>query len=209
MFEFLDQFNVTENVAFELSLARGLDYYTGCVYEAVCCGQDTFGSIAGGGRYDNLVGIFSSSDKKAKKGKKGEAAAAPSVPCVGASIGIERLFALLEARMQAAQAAEGASAVSGPLAGLRPSETQVFVVAVGKGASDEQVRELTRLRLRMASQLWAAGIAAEFAYSAAPTMKGQLKAADTCGCPVMVTIGQAEMERGVVQVKDMRTRQHG
>lgn len=44
-------------VSFDLSLARGLDYYTGVIYETVLKGQDV-GSVSGGGRYDNLVGMF-------------------------------------------------------------------------------------------------------------------------------------------------------
>ena len=49
-----------------MSLARGLDYYTGVILEAVPLGQKAgqeVGSVAGGGRYDNLVGMFSGSTK--------------------------------------------------------------------------------------------------------------------------------------------------
>lgn len=46
-------------ISFDLSLARGLDYYTGVIYEAVLTAKDSVvGSIAAGGRYDNLVGMF-------------------------------------------------------------------------------------------------------------------------------------------------------
>ena len=65
-------------MVFDLSLARGLDYYTGVIYEAVLRGHTTqptaggakgeepsgVGSVAGGGRYDNLVGMFDSKGKK-------------------------------------------------------------------------------------------------------------------------------------------------
>merc|ERR1712130_300977 len=82
-----------EVVSFDLSLARGLDYYTGVIYEAVLCGdakdeageEISVGSVAGGGRYDGLVGMF---DPKGR-----------SVPCVGVSIGIERLFSIMEANI--------------------------------------------------------------------------------------------------------------
>lgn len=60
------------------SLARGLSYYTGCVFEAVL-DSPPMGSLLGGGRYDNLVGMFS---------KK-------SLPTVGCAFGIERLFDLM------------------------------------------------------------------------------------------------------------------
>jgi len=47
-----------DKISFDLSLARGLDYYTGLIFEAVLVGSKR-GSVAGGGRYDNLVGMFS------------------------------------------------------------------------------------------------------------------------------------------------------
>jgi len=72
-----------QHVSFDLSLARGLDYYTGVIYEAVLLdGTSSVGSIAAGGRYDNLVGMFSPSGVQ--------------TPCVGVSIGVERVFAILE-----------------------------------------------------------------------------------------------------------------
>ena len=63
-------------VVFDLSLARGLDYYTGVIYEAVLQGHQNsanatgeptgVGSVAGGGRYDDLVGMFDSKGKKVR-----------------------------------------------------------------------------------------------------------------------------------------------
>lgn len=65
------------SIAFDISLVRGQGYYTGTVFEIV---SDKFrGSIAGGGRYDNLIGKFT-----------GE-----QIPAVGFSIGFERIFAML------------------------------------------------------------------------------------------------------------------
>ena len=84
-------------VVFDLSLARGLDYYTGVIYEAVLTqagatpapdGEESpsVGSVAGGGRYDGLVGMF---DPKGR-----------TVPCVGVSIGIERIFSIMEKKAE-------------------------------------------------------------------------------------------------------------
>jgi len=80
LFGYLDAMGSIDAIRFDFSLARGLDYYTGLIYEAVLTGENRVGSIAGGGRYDTLVGMFSSK----------------SVPCIGVSIGIERVFAILE-----------------------------------------------------------------------------------------------------------------
>lgn len=64
----------------DLGLARGLDYYTGVVFETTVNGWERFGSVASGGRYDNLAGLFTTR----------------KLPGVGASIGLDRLLALLE-----------------------------------------------------------------------------------------------------------------
>lgn len=67
------------NMKFDKYLARGLDYYTGTIFEFVLSDNREFGSIAGGGRYDELIGKTSGKD----------------TPAVGGSIGLDRLFAAL------------------------------------------------------------------------------------------------------------------
>merc|ERR1712157_381768 len=65
LFEYLEAMDRLKFVSFDLSLARGLDYYTGVIYEAVCLsGTTQVGSIGGGGRYDNLVSMFQDSGNK-------------------------------------------------------------------------------------------------------------------------------------------------
>ncbi|MEO0223910.1 MAG: histidine--tRNA ligase [candidate division WOR-3 bacterium] len=76
IFKYLKKFNV--NFEFDISLARGLDYYTGMIFETKILNYE-IGSIASGGRYDNLIEIFT--------GYK--------VPAVGGSIGIDRLLTAL------------------------------------------------------------------------------------------------------------------
>lgn len=83
LFTYLEAMGALDHILFDFSLARGLDYYTGLIYEAILTGSDR-GSIAGGGRYDGLVGMFS--------GK--------NIPAVGVSIGIERIFAILERKAE-------------------------------------------------------------------------------------------------------------
>src|SRR5204863_207779 len=69
-----------DRVALDLSIARGLAYYTGPVFEAILLDAPQFGSVFGGGRYDDLVMRF-----------LGE-----RIPAVGASIGVDRLLAALD-----------------------------------------------------------------------------------------------------------------
>ena len=67
-------------VELDLSLARGLDYYTGCIFEAVVP-ESGIGSVSGGGRYDDLTGVFGLND----------------VSGVGISFGVDRIYEILEA----------------------------------------------------------------------------------------------------------------
>ena len=110
---------IEPKIVFDLSLARGLDYYTGIIFETVFAhepqntssaaashGDDEtghVGSIAAGGRYDNLVSMFESNKKV--------------IPCVGLSIGIERIFAVIEALNRD---------------NVRTTETEVFVISAQK-----------------------------------------------------------------------------
>jgi histidyl-tRNA synthetase len=59
LFDYLESMGCLQYISFDLSLARGLNYYTGLIYEAVLTETDRVGSIAAGGRYDGLVGMFS------------------------------------------------------------------------------------------------------------------------------------------------------
>lgn len=75
--DYLDGFGVPrERFSFDLYLARGLDYYTGPIFETVLPDQPHIGSLAGGGRYDELIGLFSGVD----------------VPATGTTIGLDRIY---------------------------------------------------------------------------------------------------------------------
>jgi histidyl-tRNA synthetase len=64
----------------DLSICRGLDYYTGTVYETFLLDKPEIGSVCSGGRYDNLAGSFTKQ----------------ALPGVGASLGLDRLIAAME-----------------------------------------------------------------------------------------------------------------
>ena len=79
--KYLKDFGVPEeNFAIDLTIARGLDYYTGTVYETEMTEHPEIGSICSGGRYDNLAEYYT--DKQ--------------LPGVGISIGLSRLFYVLQ-----------------------------------------------------------------------------------------------------------------
>jgi len=104
LFNYLQSMGCLDKISFDLSLARGLNYYTGTIYEAVLTDTNRLGSVAAGGRYDNLVGMFSSQQ----------------VPAVGVSVGIGRLLAVL-ADMERKRSQ------------IRKTATQVYVASVGDG----------------------------------------------------------------------------
>ncbi len=70
----------TERLRLDLSIARGLDYYTGTIYETFLLDKPDIGSVCSGGRYDNLAGLFTKQ----------------VLPGVGASLGLDRLLAAME-----------------------------------------------------------------------------------------------------------------
>jgi histidyl-tRNA synthetase len=168
LFDYLEAMGALSHFVLDMSLARGLDYYTGVIYEAVLTGggsASAVGSIGGGGRYDNLVGMFS--------GK--------AIPAVGLSVGIERIFNIMEERERA----------KNPV--IRATQTEVLVASIGPN--------LSKQRMAVAAQLWAAGLKAEYLFAAAPNMQKQLTHALETGIPLMVIFGEDELSAGVLKLK--------
>lgn len=80
LFQYLAHYQIPDSCyAFDICLARGLDYYTGPIYETVV-EKPHIGSITGGGRYDNLIGLFSGQNQ----------------PATGSSVGLERIITVME-----------------------------------------------------------------------------------------------------------------
>jgi histidyl-tRNA synthetase len=151
----------------DLGLARGLDYYTGVVYETTVDGWEKFGSVASGGRYDNLTRLFTDQ----------------SLPGVGASIGLDRLLALLDE----AGWAQGAST------------TVPVLIPYFPGAD-------ARHPVALAARLRAAGIGAEVYPD--PIQAGkQLQYGSSRGHKLAVIVGPAEQETQTFNLRDLSTRQ--
>ncbi|GAA5936350.1 hypothetical protein JCM1841_003124 [Sporobolomyces salmonicolor] len=221
LFKYLDIYGVTGRMSFDLSLARGLDYYTGIIYEAVTEGSAPpvpvapspaavptpaqqkadlkgkkpalnvdeeadidestvgVGSIAAGGRYDELVGMFS-----------GSGGAAGKIPCVGISFGVERLFSLLLKKAQEKGSEAG-----------RAKATEVFVMSLGDGLLEE--------RMKVCKELWAAGIKAEFMYKAKPKLPKQFEVIDKERIPYAVQVSPGELAKGTIRVKPQVGKEQG
>ena len=156
-----------ERVALDLGLARGLDYYTGIVFETTVPGWERFGSVASGGRYDNLASLYTSR----------------RLPGVGASIGLDRLLALLEE--------------AGLLTGS--TTTAPILVAQFPGTDPE-------LLFRIAARLRAVGIGAELYPEVIPIGK-QMGYGSMRGHRFGLIVGPDEAVRGQFNLRNLQTRQ--
>jgi histidyl-tRNA synthetase len=158
-------FGVPEtHFALNLSIARGLDYYTGTVYETTLNDHPGIGSICSGGRYENLAGQYTRSH----------------LPGVGISIGLTRLYWQLR----------DAGLVS-------TAQSTVDVLVTQMDASQMPTY------LAVAGELRNAGIATEVVLEGGKLGK-QFKYADRAGIRFVVVIGEDEIAKGVVTVKDLR-----
>jgi histidyl-tRNA synthetase len=152
-------------VVVDFSLARGLDYYTGPVYEIYAEGFEDYGSIAGGGRYDELIGLFG--------GK--------STHATGVSLGIERIFTLLEKQA----AFEGLD--------LWP---KVYVVSTSESVRGKAIE--------VAQMLRRAGLSTDLDMMGR-SLKRQLDYANNKGFRKVVIVGERELANRQVSLKDMKT----
>ena len=223
-----------------MSLARGLDYYTGIIYEATVAAsappgftpndpasieasptpapappkrkskkpktedaeeeeevdesQVGVGSIAAGGRYDNLVGAFTSA--AAGEGKKGA-----HCPCIGVSIGLDRIFALAWPKWVEK--------------GMRSKETMAYVIAVGDGLLEERIRLVQELReagIKVSSPCfrhadeWSDrhGLQTDFLAKRKPKLPAQFAAAEKDEVPFDILLGGDELKQGLVVVKEQK-----
>ncbi|HEV7777626.1 MAG TPA: histidine--tRNA ligase [Luteibacter sp.] len=147
-----------------LSIARGLDYYTGTVYETTLDDHPQIGSICSGGRYENLAGQYTKSH----------------LPGVGISIGLTRLFWQLR---------------DAGLVGVAQSTVDVLVTQMDAAQMP--------VYLAVAAELRQAGIATEVVLEGGKLGK-QFKYADRAGIRFVLVLGEDEIAKGVVTVKDLR-----
>jgi histidyl-tRNA synthetase len=162
----------------DIAIARGLDYYTGTVYETFLDEHRRLGSICSGGRYENLAGHYTKS----------------KLPGVGISIGATRLFAqLLDLHEQAVkQNQPGLPLFTGAV-----SVSDVIVLAVEPG--------LALTYAVIATELRAAGLNVEV-YGGDDKLGKQLKYADRAKVPFAVLLGAREQAAGIVKLKDLRAK---
>ena len=150
----------------DLTIARGLDYYTGTVYETTLLDHPEVGSVCSGGRYDDLAAYYT--DRK--------------LPGVGVSIGLSRLFFILQDQ------------------GLLRDEAIVppcdaLVIPMGN-VLDWAVQAATVLR--------STGIRSQI-YMEQKKAKAKFSYADKLKIPFAVVVGEDERNAGTISLKDLRT----
>ena len=167
--KYLAAFGVPEeSFAVDLTIARGLDYYTGTVYETTMLDHPEIGSICSGGRYDNLAEYYT--DKQ--------------LPGVGISIGLTRLFFVLEDQGYLNDQ-------------MLTSPTDVLILPM----TDDLAPAIA-----FATQLRDAGVRAQL-YTEQKKFKQKMTYADKIGVPYAAFLGEDEVKQQAVSVKDMASGQ--
>ena len=150
----------------DLTIARGLDYYTGTVYETQMTRHPEIGSICSGGRYDNLAAFYT--DKQ--------------LPGVGISIGLTRLFYVLEE-----QGLLNDELLTAP--------ADVLILPMTEDLSPA---------ISLATQLRQANIRTQL-YTEQKKFKAKMSYADKLKVPFVLFLGEDEVNAAAVSIKNMRT----
>ena len=165
--KYLAAFGVPQtHFAVDLTIARGLDYYTGTVYETTMLDHPEIGSICSGGRYDNLAEYYT--DKQ--------------LPGVGISIGLTRLFFVLEDQGYLNDA-------------LNTAPADVLILPMTDDLSPA---------IALATTLRQAGIRTQI-HAEQKKFKQKISYADKLSIPYAVFLGEDEISSGVCAVKDLQS----
>ena len=163
--KYMEQFGVpASHFEIDLTIARGLDYYTGTVYETTMLDHPEIGSICSGGRYDNLAEYYT--DKQ--------------LPGVGISIGLTRLFFVLEDKNYLAKTAS-------------PADVMILPMTDDVGAAIELATRLRDNGVRVQLNCEKKKFKAKITY------------ADKLSIPYVVFMGEDEIKNNTVALKELAT----
>ncbi|KAK1348434.1 hypothetical protein LUQ84_002438 [Hamiltosporidium tvaerminnensis] len=168
LMKYIKIYKIENIVQINLSLARGLDYYTGIIFEA-SFKQEEVGAVIGGGRYDNLVdGILKSANRKDF-----------TVPCVGFSVGITRIYTLMQKKYK----------------NIKDNDTLVLVVSSGD--------QFLENKMEILNELWDNNIPAESVFTKRNDFLAQLKYCEQKNIKFCLIIGQDEINSNSVKIKNI------
>ncbi|MDD2870495.1 MAG: histidine--tRNA ligase [Candidatus Gracilibacteria bacterium] len=154
-----------KNIVINPSISRGLNYYTGTVFETFILGAESMGSIASGGRYENLTSNFCKNN----------------YPGVGGSIGLSRLISVLNEINKVEL--------------KNKTVTKVLVLNMGEEYLTNNLQIVKTLREML--------INAEIYLDSDTKIQKQFKYADNKKIPYVIIQGQDEIEKGIIQLKDL------
>ena len=152
----------------DLSIARGLDYYTGTVFETTLTDHPGVGSVCSGGRYDNLAEYYT--DRK--------------MPGVGISIGLTRLFSVLQE-----QGLLNEQTLTAP--------SDVLIIPMTDDLSHA---------VALAASMREAGLRVQI-HGEGKKLKSKVYYADKLGIPFVIFLGEDEINGGTITVKDLASGQ--
>lgn len=156
-----------EDFVYQPTLARGLDYYTGIIYEVVAKDYQG-GSLGGGGRYDNLIGLFTGKD----------------IPAVGFAFGFDRIIDALN---------------SLNIIENQNDSTKVLVTIFSSLLLEKSLEITNILRKN--------NIKTEIYLNKEEKLEKQLKYADKRKIPYVVIVGEEEVSKNILKLKNMKTRE--
>lgn len=174
IFAIAEAAGAADSLVLDPSITRGLDYYTGMVVETSLVDMPQIGSVCSGGRYNELANLYT----------------AKRLPGVGASVGLDRLLAALDALGRSAS---------------RPETTRVLVLDSGTPADPATAVKLTAARQMAAAALRRMGVATEV-FPEAKKPGAQYGYAEKKGIPYALVLDEAALMRGVWPLKDMSDR---
>ncbi|MBU0662231.1 MAG: ATP phosphoribosyltransferase regulatory subunit [Candidatus Diapherotrites archaeon] len=173
-------------VQLNVSLARGLSYYTGSIFEVFLKDSKVKSAVVAGGRYDEMIGALLGRGANLGTSNAGEGAegavAGNQYPAVGLSFGVERLFDAMKERAEKG--------------GVKAARTNARVFVIPVQAEEECVKFVQKLR--------AQGVNADMDIVGRGPSKN-LDFANKMGIPYVIVLGKRELEKGEFALKDMES----
>lgn len=173
-------------IQIDVNIARGLDYYTGPIFETTLPDHPEFGTIFAGGRYDYLIGRFVNYEAFFKEFQeyatkwRDSVTGQPMIPATGASLGVDRLFEVLKQLKKIS---------------YRQTHTDILVTRMDETLTGEYYKLARFLREK--------GFRVELYSGETTKFKQQMKYADRLQIPIVLIIGENEHKQGVVRVRSM------
>ena len=162
-----------DSLQFDGTLIRGLDYYTGMILEVVLKNEPNSLSLGGGGRYNNLIGLFTKNQ----------------IPAVGFSFGFDRIL-------------ETMAHLNLFPKDLNESSTQILITIFSEKQKGKSLEICSILRTNnINTEIYLGKIKEK------NPLEKQLKYADQKGIPLCVIIGPEEIEKNIITLKNLQTRQ--